>query len=178
MENKTDLIERLRKIANELEQDLKPEFEVGKWYYTKVGSLYYIESINGNKCYGYGLRYDNEWKNGEVCFVENIKRLATESVVLEALTKEAVKLGLVKGCTIESSNGKKYSNNNNDYGISSSNSNVFLLCNYPIMEYGIWATVIKEKTSDELIDELEIHAVRAVKSWFKANNLIITKKPT
>jgi len=51
MKNKTDLIERLRKIANELEQELKPKYEAGRYYWTSINSLYYIESINGNKKY-------------------------------------------------------------------------------------------------------------------------------
>lgn len=157
MSNKTDLIQKLRNIANELEQDLKPicipqcEPEVGKYHLTSVGSLYFIESINGNKCYGYGIDYHSNWKTGFVCYTENIKQLTTESEVKEALTKEAVKKYKGKKFIESRTNSNKY---DFDKDFESFYFNGDTLCikiagNGTLFYNGIWATVIKERSLEE-----------------------------
>ena len=173
-------IEKLRKELNSALDafENKPKYEVGKWYYTKVGSLFFFEKIDKDKCFGYGLNYNNKWVNSVVCDLKHIKRIATDAEVTEMLTKEAIKRGLAEGASADLRNidvlfRENYSFKTSNYRASSS---YFSLDDVFIMQNGIWATVVKERISDDYIDELEIHAVRSVKSWFKANNLIITKK--
>ena len=158
-------IEKLRKELNDRLDafENKPKCEIGNWHWTEPGSLYFIEKINGNICFGYGLSYNNNWSIGFVCYIENIKRLATEFEVDEMLKKEAIKRGLVEGAKIDLS----------VIDSSYSKSVVLFLCkNYVvektgfslsgwwIMLNGIWATVIKEKTIKEWGEEfLEFYKV-------------------
>lgn len=148
-------IEKLRKELNDRLDyfENKPKYEIGKWYWTEGGSLYFIEKINGNMCYGYGLNYDGIWLIGFVCYVENISRLATEFEVAEMLTKEAIKKGLVKGAKFKSICGLSVNTlgNNDDHYFYCYNN--FLCDGYIIMQNGIWAVPIKEKTIEEWGEE-------------------------
>ena len=147
-------IEKLRKeLNNALDAfENKPKYEIGKWHWTDSDSLYFIEKNNGRDCYGYGLRYDNNWISGFVCFLENIKRIATDDEVTEMLTKEAIKRGLVEGASADLRNidvlfRENYTFKTSKYRASSS---YFSLDGVFIMQNGIWATVIEEKTKYEV----------------------------
>jgi len=164
MENKTDLIERLRKIANELEQNLKPKYEAGKYHWTSVNSLYYIESINGDKCYGYGIDHSNNWKTGFVCYVENIRSVATESEVLEALTKEAVKNYKGKKFIESRTNSNKYDFDKDFEHFYFNGNTLCIQCagNGTLFYNGIWATVIKERSLKEWCKDFANHSLTSI----------------
>ena len=146
-------IEKLRKEQNDRLDafENKPKCEIGNWHWTEPGSLYFIEKINGNICFGYGLSYNNNWSIGFVCYIENIKRITTDVEVAEMLTKEAVKRGLVKGVKFKSMCGfGVVTLNTNNYAL---HINAFL-CDYKyLMQNGIWAVPIKEKTIEEWGEE-------------------------
>ena len=150
-------IEKLRKELNDrldaFEQN-KPKCEIGKWYRTGPGSLYFIKKINGDMCSGYGLGYDNKWVVGDVCYVKLTKRIATDAEVDEMLKKEYNKLGYVRGKFYDLKDGS-ISNTCSATTIlfeTKKNSLWVQGCGY-VMLNGIWATPIKEKTIEEWGEE-------------------------
>ena len=92
-------IERLQAEIDKLKilAEDKPKFEVGKWYKTdsRHGSIFLLTEIpEDHSCVkGYGFENGVLYDRRETAYWELIKsknqRLATESEVLEALTKEA-----------------------------------------------------------------------------------------
>lgn len=77
-------INKLQAQIDELRKEVKPKFEVGKWYKFKSGIVNYQ---NGE--YGYGVWYD-KWCD-KIYFYgqEKAERPATDKEVEEALIKEA-----------------------------------------------------------------------------------------
>ena len=176
--NKMTEIEKLRKELNDRLDSFenKPKYEVGKWSYTKVSSLFFIEKINVDMCYGYGLSHDGIWFIGFVCLVVNIKRLATEFEVAEMLKKEAIKRGLVKGAKFKSMDGLRVNTLHSDYYYYYLEQKTFS-CDYKyLMQNGIWAVPIKEKTSEEWGEEfLEFYKKSKNQSLAEAFGEFITK---
>jgi len=154
------------KVKNWFPEVFETKLEVGKWYKDNSNSgskylVYVSEAIgkmNENESIlGYGFSdnaywavYDCNRKAGS-----NTIRLATDTEVLEALTNEAKKRGLVEGAYfIEPENCEIYSdeirkcvgevkiwNNINTLCFSGSQSLIF--------KNGIWATVVKTYTKEE-----------------------------
>ncbi|WP_298845699.1 hypothetical protein [uncultured Clostridium sp.] len=152
-------IEKLRKELNDRLDafENKPKHEVGKWNWTKMGSLYFIEKIDENRCYGYGLGYNNEWIKGSVCYTKAIKRIATDAEVTETLTKEAIKRGLVEGAkynpVFNITNSGEVGTVNKEYVYDNTITNGFYNGFQYLMLKGIWATVIKERSLKEWYDD-------------------------
>ena len=143
-------IEKLRKeLNNALDAfENKPKHEIGKWYWAKSGSLFFIENIDKDKCYGYGLNWANNWIIGDVCDVEYITRIATDDEVTEMLTKEAIKRGFVEGASVDLRNINELYYRKNSFKTSKYETieNGFSLDDVFIMQNGIWATVVKERS--------------------------------
>lgn len=93
--------------------------------------------------------------------------LATKEEWLEALTKEAVKRGLIEGKKITSlfagleseAIGNPYLNSDNQLWIKGKSKNLL------IMDNGIWAEEIEEETLDEL-------AKRFMRYWISNNGIL------
>lgn len=159
-------IEELKKIKDALEvlinESENTKFEVGKWYKTNYGSIYYIDKIEGELCYGYGLDYTNKWFNNIMpCQLSQIERLSTPKEVEEALIKEAEKRGLKEGTIINNSMLNDCSNTsckaeNNEYKFIEDElySNCLLLDGFVIFLNGKWAEIVKTKTIDEIARDL------------------------
>ena len=170
-------IEKLRKELNDRLDSFenKPKYEVGNWYWTKSDSLYFIEKINGNRCYGYGVDYDNEWITGYVCDLEYIKRLATEFEVDEMLKKEAIKLYKYFN-KVKPLWETPYDSWVFDKGRTELGTDNFYYKGICVMQNGIWATPIKEKTIEEWGEEfLEFYKKSKNQSLAEAFCEFITK---
>lgn len=143
----------LKELKTQIDALIKHKYDVRKYYWTDLKSLYFIEKINGNTCYGYGVDYNNNWITGFVCYVENIRCLASESEVIGVLTKEVVKLGLVEGAnfkppfgSVSKAKGKlSLWQEETTYGLCYDESEGLILDN------GIWATVIKPEFDKEVL---------------------------
>ena len=166
-------IEKLRKELNDVLDSFKnkPKYEVCKWYWANPGSLYFIEKINGDVCYGYGLCYDNVWITGYVCDTRTIKRIATDDEVPEMLTKEATKRGLVEGAkynpVFNITNRGEVGTVNKKYVYDNTPTNGFYNGFQYLMLNGIWATVIKERSLKEWHKDL-INSPLGVSDYIKS----------
>lgn len=162
MENYKEEIEKLQTQLDELKSKIeKPKFKAGKWYkieYTSGPSLINFKSVKDEN---YGFSYNGNWSNNfEILGYEKpIKyELATTKEVQEALTKEAVKRGFKIGT-------KYYSAMWNDETLGDSSA---LNCRFKqetntlymngmngiVFHNGIWATPIKTKTIEDLVNDL------------------------
>jgi hypothetical protein len=105
-----ELEERFQRELAELKKELKPELEVGKWYFAIHGTITWIvnpirvtegriEEFYGTNDYSRWKDDGNTWGNVSAC---KEFRLATEQEVFEALKKEAIKYH--KGCKIKPNN--------------------------------------------------------------------------
>ena len=56
---------------------------VGKWIITTMGSLYFVENINGNSVKAYGIDFkQNRWHDsGNLCSISQISHIATEEEI-------------------------------------------------------------------------------------------------
>lgn len=160
------------KVERWFPEAFKTKWDIGKWYksknYEKV--LFFLESISNGGVNGYGLNYVGDWVNSKENFA-NVKDfqsvyLATESEVLEALKKEAVKIGFFEGVYIKAdwimtgnniskspiSKGKFRLDNNGDFDYSPINGTT-----YTLFRKGKWAIPIKEKTLSKSEAEAKIN---------------------
>ena len=170
MENYKEEIAKLQTQLDELKSKIeKPQFKVGKWYKGNENScvfsvLFYCTKVDGDKLYGYGLVNNNWTENNSSINIaddENECVEATPKEVEEALTKEAVKRGFKEGVKVDKTNlpmyidcptniwtlGSgvfKYYESNNSLQINSD-------C---VFENGTWATPIKTKTIEELVNDI------------------------
>ena len=138
------------------ELTVKPiELEVGKWYKSieKDGSenkaIFCVTQINNIDYSAYGINYMGNWSNnnsfGNIDGGNITYRVATPAEVTEALTKEAVKRGLVKGAYY-GKNNKITSNRYKllDYGKFGAEWNLNSSIIHVLMdENGKWATVVE-----------------------------------
>lgn len=135
---------------DELRKEVKPKFEVGKWYtYNDASHIFNITEIKNDKIYGYGHSPISGWTNVTEWY--DSKRIipATDKEVEEALIKEAERRGFKEGVKfkdmyseIELRNGV-FLYNCSDYGtclIDNSKSSG----NY-IFWGGKWAEIIKDE---------------------------------
>ena len=138
-------INQLQAQIDELRKEVKPKFEVGKWYKFKSGIMNYQ---NGE--YGYGVWNDN-WHD-MICFDgrEKAERPATDKEVEEALIKEAERRGFKKGVRFKSAirnweclpskNDFKYTHKHDYYG-----GCLLFLDGNGVFYNGKWAEIIKDE---------------------------------
>ena len=154
-------IEELKKIKDALEvlinESENTKFEVGKWYKTEIGSIYFLSKIEGENLFGYGLDSNNVWfDNTWLCEITDIKSLATPKEVEEALIKEAEKRGLKEGIKI------KFEKYDDRIVITKGKLDFLEHENKLRFDYGTifyngeWAEIVKTKTIDEIARDLSI----------------------
>lgn len=177
-------VEKLRKelLAKLEEGIIKPV--VGKWYKELTcEALYCIVELDKNTIKNYGFNYEGKWMNLDTRYLDSDWlteiREATPSEVQSALEAEAVKkykTGDTFKCLVTKSNVKIDFEKRFDYYIKEddlSNNGM------QIYKQGKWATIIKEKTSEEWVNEFlknENYALDQFAIFLEANNLKITKK--
>lgn len=137
---------------DELRKEVKPKFEVGKWYtYNDSSHIFNITEIKNDKIYGYGHSPISGWTNVTEWY--NSKRIipATDKEVEEALIKEAERRGFKEGVKCHSfihnrpltihGTEKKYLGgelNKLHYGTDT-------YCCVVVFEHGKWAEIIKDE---------------------------------
>jgi hypothetical protein len=173
MENKKKellkMADRLSVIAKELDEQLEakqPFKDRDVVEHIRHPKLIIKITDSKNKC-GYGLNKDGIWEIRKDWYFNDSQtswKLSTPEKWLEVCTKEAVNMGLVKKCTI---NFGKFNHilTDDNYYISEEG----LFCDgmgWVLMRDGIWAEVIKDKTLEELFDNLAFNCevVRMIKA--------------
>lgn len=158
---KKELNSRIDAVIAKIE---KPQFEVGKWYKINSDSKIVCCYKGANSGYGTGSSGYN-WSDTLVMSDISLWTLASPKEVEEALTKECIKLGLVGGKKANNSSVNKLSFEDfklpeNGYfnyidnelwwdGYDPIDSAKWLL-----FKDGIFATPIKNKTIDELVNDI------------------------
>lgn len=113
LESRVESLEKtILAIQNSIKskQPTQPEGYQGlnKWYVTGLGSVYYI-TADGDCLGGYGLSHTAYWEiSNRLTLKGNIKRLATESEIKEAILKGCEQNGIVEGATIKASDGTNH----------------------------------------------------------------------
>lgn len=149
----------------ELLKELFPkafELELNRWYKsTEKGDecLFYLERIENhglNRAVSYGFDMAMGWSDSigrSLDFFEQSTRLATEEEVTEALTKEAVKRGFLKGAKFKSIdynlNEKLEIIGSIDFDIDNNDLHISTYSNLmwrSVFLNGEWAEIIKERT--------------------------------
>jgi hypothetical protein len=155
-----NFIYSLKKIAIPAFEKEKVELEVGKWYKCiekEFESLIFITDIEESKAYGfsdYGSK--NIWKREGDCSGWTFKRspenwvLAATEEVAEALTKEAVKMGIKNGIWIKDCNNIDMRVNGRFVYLNG----VLYFGGAAVFKDGYWLQKIKTKTKEEAEKEL------------------------
>lgn len=193
-----ELNSRIDAIEFKYEESLKPKFEVGKWNWLEFFNhgaqnrwLFFITTITPHgTIIGYGFecpsyRWHDLNKGHKILgSVENISKqwLATDQEVLEALTKEAKKRGLVEGAKYKTlymiEDDHKTHIVGDEYKYNESGNCLYNGFQYLFIK-GQWATPIpKEKTSDEWAREYDNQDDLNLPDFIKNNNLKIVKDET
>lgn len=90
----------LNELKSKSESDKTTQFEKG-WHNCEEGrKIYLYEQLDKGKYKGFGLNAFGDWEN-TTWFGINIERKMTPEEVQSALTKQATKLGIVEGATVE-----------------------------------------------------------------------------
>lgn len=131
--------------------------EVGKWYKTKMGSIYYINRRDGFVYYGYGFPFEGVYFKPNVKVKEyEFEELATREQVEELLINEAIKRygRHWRELKIKTNN---ISYNSFDYTPVYDNCSLWNY-NGVIFKNGEWAELYKETvlTKQEIADKLNI----------------------
>ena len=140
------------KVERWFPEAFETKFEVGKWYKNKDDNHLYCVVAQTDSQYNpfqaYGFNSDGSWSKTNSRCLTNF-RPATESEVFEALKKEAVKRGFVKGAKITNVINEYTENIYSGTYKNGSNSILVDTCdygNFTIFKDGKWAEIIKEKT--------------------------------
>lgn len=177
-EIKKEINERIEALKTELESKFirntkEPEFEEGVWYSTWGGYCYGLFSKMG----GFNKGFINEiWRNNVIMATFNQWQKVTDFTELEELLKkEAVNKGMVDGVKIYFKIGFpckiKYPLAFRYGLLLDANSSVLM------NSLGNWAEVVKEKTTEEWIEDFKKNSrCYNLYEFFEANNLEITQK--
>ena len=169
-------VEKLRKeLLAKLEE---PKYKAGDYWYHSTGEICLVfeySLVNKIiKCKHISSDSENFAFHNESV----MNRKLTPSEVQSALEAEAVKIGFKKNITIIQPNGIKLEIYSGNFVISVDALDLYF-CGATIFSKGKWATIIKEKTSEEWVDEFlknENYALDQFAIFLKKNNLKITKK--
>jgi len=145
--------------------------EIGKWYKDELSELLFfvLKIRDRNNINGYGFDRKGVYYNSENNYewgTPNLFKPATPQEIQDALEKEAVRRGFVKGtCIIDIYNGKKENDtvlvssekydyepvihgvNQNKMSLRDSDGNILFID-------GIWATIIQTITKQEAAERL------------------------
>ena len=156
-------IEALEAELQKLKNEVKPKFEVGKWY--KINNedgkaLFHLSDIRHDETFkGYGFDYINDWNNSEIANWGNINEtgwtLATHKEVEEALIKEAKNRGFKEGVKVLRSDKLLSANEtssapnevyimNNKYSYNAE-LNTLKIDGRVIFGTGEWAEIVKDE---------------------------------
>lgn len=151
MENYKEEIAKRQTQLDELKSKIeKPKFKVGWLKLTKYNVFCYTTDFKS----GYGISHKDTWT--DKMFIDDLAywEQATPKEVQEALTKEAIKR--YKGKKFRDLNGSGINNFNTlDFDHFQRHELIYNSEGEPFYKKGIWATPIKTKTIDELVDEIE-----------------------
>lgn len=147
---KTETSKQIERLQAELDKlkllaEGENKFEVGKWY--KLKSNKNIICIYTKEEMGVGIDSDNEWSDEIFMTAPHLWTLATDTEVLEALTKEAEKRGFNEGVRFETAiysreetiKGNFYLYAESDFSLMNSTGVVF------DAETCKWATLIEDE---------------------------------
>lgn len=166
MKNYTITKEQLRKITDPQVKEWFPDafdnFKKGDWIYSK-DAKYLVCIVDKKNAIAYGFTDCRSWRkgNGDVNgwdfnHEKSKCRLATKEEVTEALTKEAIKRGLVKGVEVTKINPRNIGNNQNQKPFEIVTDNYWLTRsgfyndNICLMDLkGNWAEVVQTITKAE-----------------------------
>lgn len=103
MKNLEEKIAEMQKQLDELKKQVKPTFEVGKWYVSVSNNerkICITEYLGKEQAHGYGFDYCGDWFNNlkNTWYISDMQP-ATDKEVEEALIKEAIKRGFKEGAT-------------------------------------------------------------------------------
>jgi hypothetical protein len=163
------LQEKFNKEIEDVKKKYEMKFEVGKWYKDKDNQfLFYLEKKGDFDYYfkGYGFSKKGDWFiTSSQSTGSNLKDCieATHEEVEKALTKEAVKRynGFTKIKPLYNRVLDKF--RENDKTFFDSDSNYFYYKGVCVLDNDKWATPIKEKTLDEIANELSFTTAADIK---------------
>lgn len=184
-------LEKLKQQLNEISEKVKqlenPKFEVGKWYKTDIGSLYFAEKIENDRLLGYGFGgVSGDWDIGNIngcCLLSDIIRPATDKEVEEALIKEAERRGFKKGVKISRKN-EAFSPNLGYSELEMSirpmyrpERNRLEVYGCSVFQNGFWAEIIKDEPIkvggvDCVVDSCGAWFDKNQYSWEEINSLV------
>ncbi|MES2382449.1 MAG: NUMOD4 domain-containing protein [Bacteroidota bacterium] len=159
-------------------------FKENQFWFHNTGELVLIFEVT--KLHGGTIKckhISNDSESFAFHHINCMNRLATESEVKEALTKEAIKRGFVQGVRFIPTNGDNSVLCYETFHYVSY-CNKLLASGYSVFQDGKWATIIpKEKTTEDWISDMRndycncssTDPDKFYKQWFKDNNLKITK---
>lgn len=153
-QTKAELDRLVSEAKRKLDDLVKPELEVGKWYWSGNKGYRVLFCYQGDVIYHFGFSGSGEWSNLILPYWEETAIEATRQNVEDALVKEAKRRGIVKGSDIKSVDGYVFKNILGSYIFGNS-----MLCygGAVIFKNGKWAEVIKENrtTLDQDIKALK-----------------------
>lgn len=152
MKNLEEKIAEMQKQLDELKKQVKPTFEVGKWYKDENSDCIFNYVSDGNS---YGVQNGNWISYSWVVAGNGLTwktRPATDKEVEEALVKEAIKRGFKKNVKINRNDlnfrpnmgkSKLTSNSPTEYRPEYNRLEMF---GVSIFEKGVWAEIIKDES--------------------------------
>ena len=167
--------EQLNNIFDEfktrLMKEIKPKIVNGVWYkYTHTKSK--VNFTNSGTDAGYGINFKNEFTEG-FWGINNLTPMSHDEIK-DMLVKHADSLGIKEGVTVDVEKLKCFFDSdiaviqNNEFKYYEGQDALFV-GNFPIYKKGIWATVVKEKTSEDWIKEYTSPV--CLKEFMQINNL-------
>lgn len=142
-------IEALEAELQKLKNEVKPKFEVGKWYKLKESTGNAIACYQGIKS-GFGISGEMWFNNDNWTFPDEPENWipATHQEVEEALIKEAKKRGFKEGVRFKSNTPNVYGDTNHtmtDYVKFDFTENGLFSGKGWIFKDGVWAEIVKDE---------------------------------
>lgn len=184
-------IDSIKKELSCVKVDVKPKFEVDKWYYgiKSDGDWFLFRYTKTVKCEGYNRIYysillekDRYTENDYIANtqMENDSRLATPEEVKEALVKEAEKRGFKEGVRVDRVNlpccegiSQVVTLNKVEFTYECYNNDVLECGGRAIYEKGTWAEIITKPKV--MIGEYEVLVYAHDKTFYTVNGTIFSK---
>ena len=140
-----------KKLKEWFPKAFEAQLEVGKWYKTRGGCMFFLTRFRGEQNKGYGFNKNGLWVNSSDSFFgykSDIASEATTEEVESALIAEAKKRGFKKGALCAFGGGKyKRQLETNDFMWE--RNRLMVSCHDDskdiIFQDGIWATILPEE---------------------------------
>ena len=174
MTNEKQIDEILAEIKTRLMKEIKPEIVNGVWYKYSDNDNRKVNFTDFNHSAGYGISY-----NVFVTAYWNTDKLLpmTHDEIKDMLAEHAISLGIKEGVTVDRSIFNSPIAIVNNLVTICNNVFLYIMSNDEltingrrIYEKGIWATVVKEKTSEEWFKKYYKNGL-TLKDFMKTNNL-------